>query len=51
MEVGKRLMEKKCQAEKLRDMSAEEYLEKARGLFTESEMRTITDELDRLLTL
>jgi class 3 adenylate cyclase/tetratricopeptide (TPR) repeat protein len=49
MEVGKRLMDEKCRIKQLRGTDSEGYLEKARNLFTESEMRTVTDELDRML--
>jgi hypothetical protein len=49
MEVGKRLRDKSCRIDQLKGMGAEEYLAKARTLFTESEMKTVTDELDRLL--
>ena len=49
MEVGKRLIDEKCRMNQLCGIGADEYLEKARDLFKESEMRSITEELDRML--
>ena len=49
MEVGKRLLEPKSKYSELNGISAKEYLEKARKLFTEMDLRWDLDELDKIV--
>lgn len=48
-EVGNRMLDEKCKISQLNGLKAEEYLEKARHLFTELEIRSDLEELDMVL--
>lgn len=49
MEIGKRLLERKSKYSELKGISAKEYLEKARKLFTDMDLQWDLDELDKVL--
>ena len=48
-EVGKRLLEPNSKTKELNDITAEEYLEKARTLFEEMDLQYDMDELDKVM--
>jgi class 3 adenylate cyclase/tetratricopeptide (TPR) repeat protein len=49
MEIGKRFLEAKSKYKELDGISAEEYLEKARTMFTEMDLQWDLDELDKIV--
>ena len=49
MEIGKRFLEEKSTYKELNGVSAKEYLEKARTMFKEMDLKWDLDELDRIV--
>ena len=50
MEIGKRLLEKRCQIHELNGMKAEDHLEKARRLFEDMDLQWDLEQLDKIMT-
>ena len=49
MEIGKRFSEEKSTYKELNGISAKEYLEKARNVFEEMDLKSDLDELDKIV--
>ena len=48
MEISRRFLEEKSKYKKLNGISAKEYLEKAREMFQEMDLKWDLDELERI---